>query len=268
MIARNIIFFGESGHGKSSVINMVLGSDHAPTSSSAMGCTFQSNRYPHEVLGHNLVLWDTAGLNEGDQGTVTDTEAVASLYRLLQDLEDGVSLLVFCIRAPRINPAAHKNWILFREIICQKKVPIVMVVTHLENEESMDGWWLQNENSFRKYGMNPCSEHGSGVACITASKGRLRRGRHAFQDEYEESQEKIRQLIVDNHLRIPYRVRAVEWFQTIAFTYTKTGWCWQVEEVTEERQERGRGIYDLASRWNISLDEAEKVARILQGQPN
>ncbi|KAJ2917977.1 hypothetical protein MD484_g2443, partial [Candolleomyces efflorescens] len=265
MSARNIVFFGESGHGKSSVVNMVLGSDEAPTSSSAMGCTFQADEYPCELSGHKFSLWDTAGLNEGDLGTVKPMDAIVNLYGLLKKLQGGVSLLVFCIRAPRVNDASHKNWILFREIVCQEKVPIVMAVTHLENEEPMDDWWPRNESSFRKYGMNPCSEHGSGVVCITASKGKLMRGRHAYQDEYEESQEKIRQLIVDNHLRSPWRVRPVEWFQTVSFTYTKTGWCWQVEEVTEQRQERGQGIYALASRLQISLEEAEKVARIMEG---
>ncbi|RXW15617.1 hypothetical protein EST38_g10239 [Candolleomyces aberdarensis] len=267
MAPRNIVFFGESGHGKSSVINMVLGYEKAATSSSAMGCTFKSTAYTHQLSGHDLVLWDTAGLNEGDQGTVTDMKAVTSLYTLLKKLEGGVSLLVFCIRAPRINDAAHKNWQLFQEIICQKRVPIVMAVTHLENEDSMDDWWMENENRFRRYGMNPCSEYGSGVACITASKGKVRKGgRHAFQDEYDESQDKIRQLIVDNHLRTPWSVRPVDWFQTVYSTTVKTNyWGKKVEEITEKEQIPGRGVFELASRWGISLQEAENLARILEG---
>ncbi|KAJ2924678.1 hypothetical protein H1R20_g12418, partial [Candolleomyces eurysporus] len=214
MAARNVVFFGESGHGKSSVINMVLGYDGAATSSSPMGCTFEATSYPHHLSGHDLILWDTVGLNEGEQGA--GMQAVTSLYTLLRSLEGGISLLVFCIRAQQINDAAHKNWQLFQEIICQKRVPIVMAVTHLENEDSMDDWWTQNENRCRQYGMNPCNEYGSGVACITASKGKLRKGgRHAFQDEYDESQDKIRQLIVDNHLHTPWRVRPVDWFETV-----------------------------------------------------
>ncbi|KAJ2917972.1 hypothetical protein MD484_g2441, partial [Candolleomyces efflorescens] len=266
MPPQNIVFFGESGHGKSSVINMVLGYDKAETSSNAMGCTFRSTPYPHQLSGHDLVLWDTAGLNEGDQGTVTDMKAVTSLYALLKSLEGGVSLLVFCIRAPRINDAAHKNWKLFREIICQKQVPIVMAITHLENEDPMEGWWKENENRFRAYEMNPCKEYGSGVACITASKGKLRKGgRHAFQDEYDESQDTIRRLVVDNYLRVPWRVRPVEWFQTVISTSTKTGWCGKVEVIKEKHKVNGRGIYELASRWGISVSEAESLARILEG---
>lgn len=265
MTPRNIVFFGESGHGKSSVINMVLGQDTAITSSSATGCTFKSTPYLHQLGGHELALWDTAGLNEGDQGTVTDMKAVASLYKLLKSLEGGVSLLVFCIRAPRINDAAHKNWKLFREVICRKEVPIVVVVTHLENEEPMDDWWQKNEKRFREYEMNPCSEHGSGVACVTASKGKLRKGRHAFQDEYEESQSKVRELIVQNHLHNPRKLNPVEWFQTIVEESTKTD-CWgNVTTTRKEVKAKGRGVYELASRWGISDDEAEKLAKILDG---
>jgi hypothetical protein len=212
MATRNIIFFGESGHGKSSVINMILGDDRAPMSSSATGCTFNSTPYPYDLSGHNFVLWDTAGLNKDDQGPVTLTKALSSLYALLKSLEGGVSLLVFCMRAPRITDTAHKNWQLFHEIICQKEVPIAMAVTHLENEEPMDAWWPENENRFRGYGMNPCGEHGSGVACITASKGKLRTGgRHDLQDEYDESQEKIRRLIIANSLETPWKVEPVQW---------------------------------------------------------
>ncbi|KAJ2924675.1 hypothetical protein H1R20_g12417, partial [Candolleomyces eurysporus] len=267
MAPRNIVFFGESGHGKSSVINMVLGYDKAATSSSAMGCTFKSTPYSYRVSGDDFVLWDTAGLNEGDQGTAPDMKAVASLYALLKKLEGGVSLLVFCIRAPRINDAAHKNWQLFQEIICQKRVPIVMAVTHLENEDSMDDWWTQNEIRFLDYGMKPCKKSGSGVACLTATKGKLRRdGRYTFQDEYEESQDKIRQLIVDNRLDTPWRVKPVEWFQTVYDKTIKTD-CWgnKIEEIKEAKQVPGQGIFDLASRWDISREEAQRLADIIEG---
>jgi hypothetical protein len=244
---------------------MILGDesdDRAPTSSSATGCTFNSTPYRYDLSGHNFVLWDTAGLNEGDQGTVTLTNALKSLYALLKSLEGGVSLLVFCMRGPRINDTAQKNWQLFHEIICQKEVPIAMAVTYLENEEPMDAWWPENENRFRGYGMNPCGEHGSGVACITASKGKLRRGRYHLQDEYDESQEKIRRLIIANSLETPWRVHPLQWFRTVVSTAVKTD-CWGnvVEEIRNEEQVEVPVADELVSRWGISPE----MARAFEG---
>ena len=43
---RNIIIFGETGTGKSSLINMLSNSQMAEVSNLAVGCTFQSNPYP------------------------------------------------------------------------------------------------------------------------------------------------------------------------------------------------------------------------------
>ena len=43
---RNIVIFGETGTGKSSLINMLSNSQMAEVSNLAVGCTFQSNPYP------------------------------------------------------------------------------------------------------------------------------------------------------------------------------------------------------------------------------
>ncbi|TFK19619.1 hypothetical protein FA15DRAFT_723640 [Coprinopsis marcescibilis] len=264
----NIVFFGESGVGKSSIINLIIGHKKADISSSAKGCTFQATQYSANVSGHSLALWDTAGLNEGDQGTVSDMKAVGNLYRMLKGLEGGVSLLVFCMRAPRINDAAHKNWKLFREIICQKRVPVVVIITHLELEPgSMDDWWTRNERAFRTYEMNPNSEnHPTGVACITATKGKLKKNGYQFEEEYEISQKKARELITKAYLRVPWKVSPVEWFQTIISRSTDTD-CWGNVTVKEEKQRvAGRGVHELASRWGISEAEATKLANALEGK--
>lgn len=244
---------------------MVLGADRAPISNNPVGCTVSATPYRYRLSGHDFVLWDTAGFSETDLATVDDMKAVAELYTLLKKLESGVSLLVFCT-SPRINNSTEKSWKLFREIICQKKVPIVMVVTHLENEDSMDDWWTTNETQFRRREMNPCDENGSGVACVTAWKGRFRNGRYSFQEEYQESQRKVRALILDNHLREPWSVDSVEWFTIHASESTEVRCCGFVKKkIMKEYEENSSGVHVLASRWNISEDEAAKLARILDG---
>ncbi|KAJ2923524.1 hypothetical protein H1R20_g13570, partial [Candolleomyces eurysporus] len=261
---RNIVFFGESGHGKSSVINLILGEDIAPTSTSAAGCTPKCTPYPHQLSGQDLILWDTCGLNEGKHGTVTDINALKTLYSLLKSFEEGVSLLIFCIRGSRINDLAQQNWDLFRNIVCQGKVPTVIAITHLEDEDPMDDWWTQNKAMFFEYGIKPSTEHGSGVACITAYRGRFKNGRYRYQDEYEESKTEIRNLIVQNYLRDPWKVDQIEWFKTIVTTSIKTDWCCRTSKIEHKHLVSARGIYELMIRFGITEPEAAKVAQGLE----
>jgi len=205
---RNVIVFGESGVGKSSVINMVVGQDVAATSSDAMGCTFGSYAYAVEISGSNFQLFDTAGLNEAT--TVKPKDALTNLYKLVQSLRDGVSLLVYVVRGPRVKEFTVKNYKLFYDIFCQKSVPIVLVVTGLELEASMDEWWDRNARVFSQHGMQF-----SGQACITATKGKERKGVFMFEDEYEESRMKVADLILKNSRATPWKMDPTMWLTVV-----------------------------------------------------
>ncbi|KAF5344704.1 hypothetical protein D9757_013890 [Collybiopsis confluens] len=197
--SQNIVVFGSTGSGKSSVINMIRRSSEAPVSSGASGCTFQSTAYSTKLQDKEYRLWDTAGLDEGKQGKVFDKKAFENLCSLVGQLShnnNGVSLLMFVMRGPRITDAATKNYRMFYEGFCRKQVPIVIVVTGLENEDDMDQWWITNEGVFAERNM-----FFHGAACVTAITGkfstRLGRGIHA--DVYAESIPKIEKLI-QNHV--------------------------------------------------------------------
>ncbi|KAF9241822.1 hypothetical protein BU15DRAFT_60722 [Melanogaster broomeanus] len=76
----------------------------------------------------------------------TATTTTISLQRT-----GGIRLLIFCIRGGRITAVTQNNYRLFYEILCQKEVPIAFVITGLENEPSMEGWWTKNKSEFEKY---------------------------------------------------------------------------------------------------------------------
>ncbi|KAH7888942.1 P-loop containing nucleoside triphosphate hydrolase protein [Phlebopus sp. FC_14] len=162
---KNVVVFGESGVGKSSLINMVAGRSLAQTSSGVLGCTFQHTKYEVDIHDRRYVIWDTAGLDEGTQGTVPAEQAEANLKLLLRELikANGIDLLIYCVRGFRIRKALLNNYNIFYSAICRKKVPIVVVVTGLENqEEEMEDWWIANEREFTELKM-----HFDGHACVT-----------------------------------------------------------------------------------------------------
>ncbi|KAI9571678.1 P-loop containing nucleoside triphosphate hydrolase protein, partial [Boletus coccyginus] len=164
-LPRNIVVFGESGVGKSSLVNLVAGRSIAATSSGAKGCTFHHKKYELQVDDTPYAIWDTAGLDEGTYGTVPAEIAEEHLKQLLRDLvtANGIHLLVYCVRASRLRKTLLSNYNLFYSAICRKKVPIVAVVTGLENyEEEMADWWTANETEFAMLKM-----HFDGHACVT-----------------------------------------------------------------------------------------------------
>jgi predicted GTPase len=189
----NVIVFGETGTGKSSVINLILGTYKAPISNDAMGCTFSSACYKVQIQEKIYNLYDTAGFNESATGTVSSAKAIANLYTLVRTLSDtgGVNLLVFVVRCGRLTESTKKNYDLFRDTFCQSRVPVVVVVTACEEVDPMDTWWVENKEKFEGAGM---MFHGH--ACVCAYRGRKNnQGLYLNDDLYIESRGKVVRLI-------------------------------------------------------------------------
>ncbi|KAL4074306.1 P-loop containing nucleoside triphosphate hydrolase protein [Scleroderma yunnanense] len=196
----NIILFGETGVGKSSVINLIAGSPIAKTSPDADGCTMRSQSYEFNVGSRGIKIWDTVGLEEPQMGVNGYYTAIVNAYALIHKLHDagGVDLLLFCIRGSRITTTIQSNYRLFYEILCDKQVPIALVITHLERENPMEDWWKRNQSSISKYGI-----HSAGHACVT---GIVDRG-----EKYKESKDAILRLLSQHDNRGRFSMPPEPW---------------------------------------------------------
>ncbi|KAF9245012.1 hypothetical protein BU15DRAFT_59175 [Melanogaster broomeanus] len=177
----NVVVFGESGVGKSSVINVIAGQTIAKTSNDAVGCTFRHQCYEVTVNGLGVNLWDTAGLDEGTEGTVPATQAEENLRAFLRQItkRDGIDLLMYCIRGTRARKALLRNYNIFYAAICRKKVPVALIVTGLENYE---GRWTRGGLSTQRTCDHP-----------------------AIQNRLEKSRAVLRNLIQKNHDTMTWR---------------------------------------------------------------
>ncbi|KAI6032789.1 P-loop containing nucleoside triphosphate hydrolase protein [Pisolithus orientalis] len=163
----NIVLFGETGVGKTSVINLIAGHEIASVSSGVRGCTLDSKEYRLAANESHLRIFDTVGLNS-------------------PTVNQGVDLLLFCMRGGRLNEAQLNNYRLFQEYLCEKKVPVAIVVTHLEQEANMEQWWADNEEDLRNFKIDFI-----GHACVTA----INKNTHLFEDKLDESRQTVLRLL-------------------------------------------------------------------------
>ncbi|KAL4080196.1 P-loop containing nucleoside triphosphate hydrolase protein [Scleroderma yunnanense] len=184
----NVVLFGETGVGKSSVINLIAGYKKAPISSRVRGCTLDSKEYRLIGDASCLRIFDTVGLNCAQVEGSHYLNAIKKAYKLIEALNraGGVDLLLFCIRGGRINAAQLANYKLFQEYLCEKKVPVAIVVTHLENEDVMDGWWEENKADIANLKID-CIGH----ACITA----IGKNTAAYRTKLDESRQVVLRLL-------------------------------------------------------------------------
>ena len=163
----NVIICGEAGVGKSSVINLIAEKNIANTSRDAQGCTLESQQYTFKVAKRTFNIWDTIGLGEPMFGVTNYLTAIEKTYMLIRQIkaQGGLDLLLFCMPGCRVTATMVCNYRLFFEVLCEKRVPIAVVVTRLEDEEKMEEWWDRNEKYIRQ-----CGLIFGGHACITGRR--------------------------------------------------------------------------------------------------
>jgi hypothetical protein len=189
---------------------MIVGMDVAKVSDGGAGCTFQNNAYKAIIGNTDFVIYDTAGLNEGDQGRVPHWKAIHELYRLIRQI-DGVSLLVYCMRG-RVKENARANWNLFNKVICGGKVPTIAIMTGLEGRRDPAEWWgRENRETFRRHQITPRA-----VGCVVSFRGID----NEYQAIYEKSQVRVHELSQEHYMRRPWSEDKDKWFAAI---YQTTG---------------------------------------------
>jgi hypothetical protein len=161
-----ILVIGQTGAGKSSLVNLLAGKRVATVCDGANGCTFRFETYQCYYNGELFELIDTVGLNEGSKGTVKPKDAMKMLIKFIKGNKRGFSCILFVMPKGRITESFEKNHMLFCRTLLNGQTPAILFLSHCESDEPMDTWIKKEENktALVPYGF-------SDVVCGTAQEG-------------------------------------------------------------------------------------------------
>lgn len=224
---------------------MLAGKEVAKSSNDLNGCTFESQGYPITMPdGSQITIWDTAGLDEGSDGQVPALQAMKNLRDLTTKLANstGLSLVIYVLKG-RINKTTKVNYTIFKAF-CEE-VPLVIVVTGLEDASNKDEWWTKNKQAVENAGLR-----NQGHACIVARKTTT------DPAMYEESKQKVQKLISDHSLEDPWKADQDNWFIQTLIRIIKL--------LLPNRREQWEVAYQAMTENGITEEQAEQAARNLK----
>ncbi|KAG1796405.1 uncharacterized protein HD556DRAFT_1234491 [Suillus plorans] len=202
-MSKNVAIIGQTGAGISSLVNMLCLDANAPTSSDTTRCTKEGKEYQCNLEdGWMCQVHDTVGLGEPGRWQFSfksfkfvrkaDTWQLELEEYLTKKNLESWDLLIYCIPGGRglLKKSHGQNYKKVKSMA--GSVPIVVVVTHLENfKDPLDSWWSDNLSTLGNLGIPENTKH----ACITALPKHALETFYQKGDLYDNSREGLKTLI-------------------------------------------------------------------------
>jgi len=153
--AIDIVLLGETGVGKSSLINLIVGKNVAAVSPDTVACTMTVNVHTFEEKGRTFHLYDTPGLVDPQMGVEDFVDPIVTIQRKIRSIGNGKGphLLLFCIDSSRPTTALQRNYHLLCKMICGGKISAALAITKLAGQDA-DQWWDQHKVTIREFGID------------------------------------------------------------------------------------------------------------------
>ncbi|KAG2128949.1 kinase-like domain-containing protein [Suillus bovinus] len=182
----NVVIAGAVGSGKSSLVNLLSRKRVADTSIDAGRCTRESKDYPISFRDTAYRVFDTVGFaySNGPSSVPEDRPKKWGKRQIGKISTQGsIDLILLCVTSRNFHVQAaldaHKK---IQDELNGRKVPVVLVVTHFEEQPTSNRWWSENLSMFQSQ-LHSITEH----TCISLS--------HDKYKYFEESRKHIFQIM-------------------------------------------------------------------------
>ena len=147
----HVALAGNTGVGKSTLVNVLKGKEIAEVNNNVRPCTTRTTKYEVVEGGTTYCIWDTRGLNEGSEKAVLPTlrkfvgilpGPERDLKNLLRGKNPKVSLVLLCIEAKKIRVNVH--WKIYNKIyvdFCERGLKVAVVVTQMGEKDFKGSEW-------------------------------------------------------------------------------------------------------------------------------
>ncbi|KAI6156034.1 hypothetical protein EDD17DRAFT_1489955 [Pisolithus thermaeus] len=167
-----VLVMGETGSGKSSVVNLLVGTKVAEVSPDARPCTLKTVKYEATIRGRraqmSVHIWEVRGFNQPVERSKNNPETALDVdLDLILQANASVDVILFCARGPRLKLTTTG---IFQSVnrVFGEHVTIVPVITSLELETNIEGWWERNSVQVNRILVGL---RGTEHACITGLQG-------------------------------------------------------------------------------------------------
>lgn len=147
-----VVVFGPPSVGKTSLVNALTGSGfRVGASIRRVGLSWQIAGGTHGARRYCFV--DTSGLHAQIGGRVGEAQARRRAEDLLNEVAGRVRLVIMVVKRGRIEEPDLESYRSFRNAIDEERVPIIIAVTHCENEVRFKRWSDRNKGRHVRQGL-------------------------------------------------------------------------------------------------------------------
>ncbi len=130
------------------MINLLMNREEATVGNSAEIVTIECNKYETVKENTTFYITDTVSIFCYTRNTIIDENAVEKWITFIISLAGGCSLIILVVQPGRISHTLQKYYSLLYETIYRGEVPCILYVSHCEEREPMNEWFLKNQRQF------------------------------------------------------------------------------------------------------------------------
>ncbi|KAI6131150.1 hypothetical protein EDD16DRAFT_1539355 [Pisolithus croceorrhizus] len=108
-------------------------------------CTRRTTRHEATVESMKVHIWEVSGFNKPED-LKKNAPDIEDKFGPVSEARSSVNVILFCMRGQKVTATTKRIFELIHGV-SKKRIPIVLVINHLERERDMEDWWRRNQGT-------------------------------------------------------------------------------------------------------------------------